>query len=132
MRFRGKKQKRGTVTVELAVVSPLMFAMLFGIIEFGWAFTVRHTMVNAAREGARIGALQGAEESDVRTKVAQLLEPMDLNSRVTVSVDWGTEDDPMCEVRLSVPQEDISLVGDFFGFGYGELDAYAAMRREGL
>lgn len=132
MRIRGKKQKRGTVTVELAVVSPLMFAMLFGIIEFGYAFTVRHTMVNAAREGARVGALQGAEESDVREKVSFLLGSMDLNSKVSVSIDWGDEDDPMCAVRLTVPQEDISLVGDFFGFGFGELEAFAAMRREGL
>ncbi len=132
MRIRGKKQKRGTVTVELAVVSPLMFAMLFGIIEFGYAFTVRHTMVNAAREGARVGALQGAEESDVRDKVSFLLGSMDLNSKVSVSIDWGDEDDPMCAVRLTVPQEDISLVGDFFGFGFGELEAFAAMRREGL
>ena len=49
--------RRAAAAVEMAVVTPLLLAVLFGIIEFGWLFTVQHTLVNAAREGARTGVL---------------------------------------------------------------------------
>ncbi|MFQ5806855.1 MAG: TadE/TadG family type IV pilus assembly protein, partial [Phycisphaerae bacterium] len=32
----GKRMRRGVVAVELAIVLPLLFSLLFGIIEFGW------------------------------------------------------------------------------------------------
>lgn len=55
---RERKRRRGVATVELALVALLLFAMLFGIIEFGSIFYVRHNMVQAARETARRLAVQ--------------------------------------------------------------------------
>lgn len=53
------KMERGATLVEFAVVAPLLFLLLFGVIEFGRAI-VTYTGVNtAAREGARYAATVG-------------------------------------------------------------------------
>ncbi len=133
-RRNGKKLvgwvRRGTAVVELAVVSPLMFAMLFGIIEFGWLFTVQHTMVNASREGARLGVLRGATVEEIVVQTQSFLEPMGLEDTVTINVTEATVDDPFVTVQLTVPREDVSLVGDFFGFEGGTLEGTTTMRQE--
>jgi Flp pilus assembly protein TadG len=93
--------------VELAIVSPLLFAMLFGIIEFGWLFTAQHTMVNAAREGARLGVLQGSTVEEVQQRIREFLAPMRLEDKVTMEISEATIDDPFFRVRLTVPREDV-------------------------
>lgn len=52
MRIRDEK---GIALVEFAVVSPLLFVILFGIIEFGILFYDKAMITNASREGARAG-----------------------------------------------------------------------------
>jgi Flp pilus assembly protein TadG len=135
-RLGGKKSaeqmQRGAAAVELAVVSPVLFAMLFGIIEFGWLFTVQHTMVNAAREGARLGVLQGVTLEEIQEETIQFLEPMGLEDQVTIAITEATVDDPFVTVRLTVPREDVSLVGNFFGFVGGMVEGTATMRKEGM
>jgi len=126
------KKRRGTVAVEMAVVSPVLFAILFGIIEFGWLFTVRHTLVNAAREGARAGSLEGVDTAEITDLVNDYLEPMGLNGRTTIAITEATDDDPTVTVDLSIPQEEVSLVGNFFGFDMGTIRGVAAMRKEGM
>lgn len=132
MRRKGRKLRRGAVAVELAVVSPVMLAMVFGIIEFGWLFTVRHTMVNAAREGARIGVLQGVTVGDIEDRVREYLEPMGLAGKANIDVTEATLADPTVTVVVSVPQEEVSLVGNFFGFTQGTVEGTASMRKEGV
>jgi Flp pilus assembly protein TadG len=138
-RIGGKKlaerDRRAAAVVELAVVSPLMFAMLFGIIEFGWLFTVQHTMVNAAREGARLGILEGITTAEVEARVLQFLQPMGVDDDVTMTVtnvETATPGDPFVTVSLTVPREQVSLVGNFFGFVGGTLEGSATMRKEGM
>lgn len=136
MRTGGKKHgtrmRRGAAAVELAVVSPLLFAMLFGIIEFGWLFAVQNTLVNAAREGARLGILQGVTVEEIEARTLQFLQPMGLEDRVTVEITEATPDDPFVTVRITVPREDVSLVGSFFGFVGGTVEGTATMRKEGM
>lgn len=123
---------RAAVAVEMAVVTPLMLTMLFGIIEFGWLFTVRSTMVNAAREGARLGALQGVTPSEITDRTRTYLAPMDLDGMCSVYVTEPTEADPVVNVRVSVPRSQVSLLGNFFGWTSGTIEGEAAMRREGM
>ncbi|MFO0839700.1 MAG: TadE/TadG family type IV pilus assembly protein [Phycisphaerae bacterium] len=128
----GKKQRRGAAVVEMAIVSPLLFALLFGIIEFGWLFTVQNTLLNAAREGARTGCLQGMTQTDIQTRVTQLLTPMHLQSKTTVTITDATVANPNVTVALTVPRNQVSLVGNFFGFTSGNLNATCSMRKEGM
>ncbi len=127
-----RRLRRAAVAVELAVMAPVMFAMLFGIIEFGWLFSVRNTLINSAREGARLGALQGVTVSEIEARVTTYLEPMGLDTHATIDVVEPTTDDPILTVTVRVPQADVSLVGDFFGFTMGTIEGVASMRREGM
>lgn len=127
-----KQKRRGAVAVEMAVVTPVLLAMLFGIIEFGWMFTAQHTMVNAAREGARYGALQGTTSTEIVARVQQFLQPMGLDGDVTINVTEATVADPIVTVQVTAPRDQISLVGNFFGFQGGTVEGTASMRKEGM
>lgn len=132
-RLRTRKALRlGAVAVEMAIVTPVLLAMLFGIIEFGWLFTVRSTMVNAAREGARLGALDGVTQSEIESRATELLVPMHIDDNCTVTVSMPTEADPTVTVDISAPRSSVSLVGNFFGFTSGTITGSASMRREGM
>jgi Flp pilus assembly protein TadG len=57
-RPRGRKeQDRGAVAVEFALLLPLLLLLIFGIIDFGRALNAQVTLTQAAREGARLAAL---------------------------------------------------------------------------
>lgn len=52
----------GSQIVELAVALPLLVVFVVGIFDFGSAFEVRLKIANAAREGARLGAMQPSSD----------------------------------------------------------------------
>jgi Flp pilus assembly protein TadG len=47
----------GVALVEFAIVAPLFFMLIFGVIEFGWAFYQHLDVRHGAREGARLAAV---------------------------------------------------------------------------
>lgn len=49
------RKQRGVAAVEFAIVAPLLFVLLFGIIEFSVVLFDQATITNASREGARAG-----------------------------------------------------------------------------
>ena len=53
--FMKWNDQRGGSLVEFAVIAPLLFVILFGIIEFGILFYDRAMITNASREAARAG-----------------------------------------------------------------------------
>lgn len=53
-RHRKVSNERGASAVEFALVAPLLFLLLFGIIEFGFIFNRWITITHAAREGVRL------------------------------------------------------------------------------
>ena len=50
------KNTRGAAAVEFAIVAPLLFVLIFGIIEFGAILYNKSVITNASREGARYAA----------------------------------------------------------------------------
>lgn len=50
-------KERGQGAVEFALTIPILFALVIGVIELGVAFNAYVTVTNAAREGARAGAI---------------------------------------------------------------------------
>lgn len=125
------RRRRGAAAVEMAVVMPVLFTMVFGIIEFGWMLAVQNAMVHAAREGARVGSLVGYDASDMAAKVDELLTPMGLQDKVSKTYIEATDEDPTVGVELSVQRSQISLLGNFFGFADGTMKASTYMRKEG-
>lgn len=74
--------------VEMALVLPIFFTVLLGIVEFGRAMMVGQLITNAAREGARLAIVDGTTNSDVTTYVTDfLLESANvIASDVTVTI----------------------------------------------
>lgn len=52
-----RARDRGAAVVEFALLLPLLLLLLFGIIDFGRALNAQITITQAAREGARLVAL---------------------------------------------------------------------------
>jgi hypothetical protein len=53
--FMKWNDQRGGSLVEFAIIAPLLFVILFGIIEFGILLYDQAMITNASREGARTG-----------------------------------------------------------------------------
>jgi hypothetical protein len=51
-----KEEEEGAVLVELALILPVLFALLLGITSGGQAYATKISVTEAAREGARFGA----------------------------------------------------------------------------
>jgi Flp pilus assembly protein TadG len=52
-----RQDERGAALVEFALILPVLVLFVFGIIEFGRAYSARIQLTAAVREGARAGAL---------------------------------------------------------------------------
>lgn len=52
-----RDREAGASVVEFALVVPVLFMLVFGIIEFGAAMAQKATVASAAREGARFGSV---------------------------------------------------------------------------
>ena len=120
--------RRAAAVVEFAVISPVLVALLFGMIEFGWRLMVKQTMVQASQVGARTAILPGSTDAEIRTNMMQYLVAAGLASNFSssgITITHGTAADPAETVTLSVPVANISLVG-FFGTG-GTMTAGSVM-----
>jgi Flp pilus assembly protein TadG len=75
----------GALAVETAIVLPLFFLFVFGLLEFGRCLLVADTIVGAAQEGCRAAIVPGATSSDVTTAANTVLSG-GLVSGATVTV----------------------------------------------
>ena len=57
------------MSVELALVAPLLMTLMFGIVEFGMMFHCQMQLNNMTREATRIAAI-GAQPTAVSTRLA--------------------------------------------------------------
>ena len=93
---RIKRSEEGQALVEFALVAPLLFLILFGIIQFGIAFMNSVALTDAVRAGARKAAVsRSAADPTQATKTALLGAATDLDpSKVSINVtsDWVSGD----------------------------------------
>jgi Flp pilus assembly protein TadG len=57
----------------MAIVVMLLFVVTFGILEYGWLFTKHSYVTNAARQGARVAARNGATAAQAITSAQAAL-----------------------------------------------------------
>lgn len=70
MRLRQRSGRdRGAAAVEFALVAPLLLLLIFAVIDFGRMFNQLITTTEAAREAARLAAVQPSGDIDVRMGV---------------------------------------------------------------
>jgi TadE-like protein len=76
---RWRKARRGQALVEMAVVLPIFFLLLFGLVDLGRAVFVYSSLAEGSREGARWGSVQARAFNDttrdsIETYVVELLD----------------------------------------------------------
>ena len=77
MRARGD---RGVVLVEAAFISPILFLMIFSILEFGMAFRDYLALANSTRDGARAASVYGNDiyaDYDILQEIASSSDLID-------------------------------------------------------
>jgi Flp pilus assembly protein TadG len=80
--------ERGTALVEFALAVPLIVAVLFGLVEFGYVVYAKGVITNASREGARFGVVLSTPrktEAEVQAKVQEYLTKSGFTDPVTVA-----------------------------------------------
>lgn len=78
--------------VEFALVAPVLFLIVFGIIEFGWAFSQNLDVRHGAREGARLAAVNYGTSTAIRDELCNRLSKTASGSTVSLTQVDGTED----------------------------------------
>ncbi len=131
--------ERGAAVVEMAVVTPLLLTLLFGVIEFGNSFMFRQILTNAAREGARTSAIQAtADDSAIRTAVRDAMSAVGGITIPDSAIDithWCKYSDGTPnfteKVAITVPYAGVAIFGTFFGV-WNDIIAISSMRKEGV
>jgi Flp pilus assembly protein TadG len=130
---RTRANRRGASAVEFAIVAPIFFLVVLGIIEFGRMAMVQQIITNAAREGARVGVLDNSTFTTVDTKVQQYLSAAAIKgAKVSVTPNPPSSagfDDPV-SVTVAIPFDDVSWLPSPFFIKKTTLSANAVMRRE--
>ena len=121
--------------VEFAIIAPLFFLLVFGMIEYGRMVMVQQIITNASREGARRAVLDGASAGDVETAVEDFLEQSSITgAEVTLDpADPSTAafGDPVT-VTVSIDFSEVSWLPSPMYLGGQEMAASTAMRRESV
>ena len=143
---RCRQGRRGTVTVEMALVLPIFTMLVFGIIEFGRGFMIMQLVTNAAREGCRRGIIDGSTNSDVTSYIQTFMQtsgnvPTSATSvTITVTPAAGNPSNPgnslaacssrdLVNVKVQIPFSAVQLITAKYLSGK-TLNGEASMRHE--
>lgn len=129
-RRRKGRGDRGASMVEFAIVAPLLFLMLFGIIDFGWLLNQQQDVRYGAREGARIAAttspvspLAGVDgpttTKNIVNAICERMDSADSGMRVSLQTTPSTGADvgDLATIQVWKPARDITgfftdVIGD--------------------
>jgi Flp pilus assembly protein TadG len=80
--------EHGAVAVEFAIILPFLLVLVFGIIDFGHAYYMKHVLQNSCREGARYATRYQTDDSGNRI-LPSALTPSIQNYILSTSADNG-------------------------------------------
>lgn len=83
MRPRLHERSRGQAMVEFAIAAPLVFLIILGLFDVGRLVFINNELSEAAREGARWGAVQGRAAAEFAGDDAAVSD--EVISRITVA-----------------------------------------------
>jgi Flp pilus assembly protein TadG len=136
-----KHDRRGAAAVEFAIVAPLFFLLLAGIIEFGQAFRIQHSLSNASRRGARAAAVEDSTNSQVellvRAHVANTLGVSETDVTVNITVNGlangnlaAAEQGDEVSVTVSVPFSEAGVGFFAYMFSSSDLSSTSVLEHE--
>jgi Flp pilus assembly protein TadG len=129
-RIKIESPRRGAAVVEAALVLPIFFMVVLGIIEFGRGMMVGQLVNNAARQGARDAIIDGSTNATITQNVQTLLKDTvgvkasDVTVCVTVEAGTGNPNPAndlskampkdLCRVQISVPYSKVGYIAGRF------------------
>ncbi len=130
-----RRNRRAAAAVEFAIVAPIFFLLVLGMIEYGRMVMVQQVITNASREGAREAVLDGATVADVTNTVNSYLTTGSISgATVTVAPDPLSDaefGDPVT-VTVSIPFDQVSWLPSPMYLGGRTMTASTVMRRESV
>jgi Flp pilus assembly protein TadG len=83
--------ERGQALAEFALVMPVLFLLIGGIIEFGRAWNIKQAVTDAAREGARYAVVQDGVIDTQDEVIAKIEERLALASITTSTIAFSSD-----------------------------------------
>jgi Flp pilus assembly protein TadG len=112
---RGRRIRRGESgqgLVEMAILLPLLLVLVVGVVEVASGINTYITVVNSARDGARLASKGVANDDAIRTLIVnetdRLRDPVDPNADVTID---RTTVDGVDAVKVTVCNDHSLLLG---------------------
>lgn len=126
--------RKGLMLVEAALTLPLLLLLVFGVMEYSWAFLNFQHVTNAARQGARVAARADSMSADVTREVQAVLNSQGITV-YTLAISPGDVSaldpgDPIT-VTVTVPYANLSLTGFSLLPLPGNLRSSITMAKEG-
>lgn len=132
----------GQALAEFALIMPVLFLLIAGILGFGRAYSIQQVVVDAAREGARAAVVQDSSTADSTTGVARVRHIINVRLRnaavdtttatITLAGNWRASGDSM-QVYVNVPYQ-LPLLSVLMGWATGSpnfnLHSTTTMRNE--
>lgn len=86
-----RRRSWGGAVLETILILPFLLLVVFGGVEYGYYFWVKHTLEGAGRDGCRVFIMANATVPDVQTAVDNAMRAAGLqNASYTVYVGDGT------------------------------------------
>lgn len=83
---RDRTARQGAVSIEMAIVAPVLILILFSIMEFGHVYMTINLLNGAAEKAARSGITDGATSAEVIERARTILASALPNGTVAISV----------------------------------------------
>ena len=80
------KRERGAALLETALALPMVLLVAVGIFEFGRAYQTWQVLTNAAREGARVAVLPGANDGIVTARAISYMQAGQLREAANATI----------------------------------------------
>jgi TadE-like protein len=129
-----RRNRRAAAAVEFALVAPVFFLLVLGMIEYGRMVMVQQVLTNASREGARAAVLDGAKWNEVEALVTSYLQSGSISGATCTkpsNFDTAEFGDPIT-ITVSVPFNQVSWLPSPMYLGGKTLSATTIMRRESV
>ena len=121
-----RRRRRGSEVLEAALVFPILLALAFGTVEFGYYFYVEHNLESAAREGARAAVPAGLDATQRLDAIEEAVDrvmaasgyktsdydPPEVNDdgtyiEVKVKMHWSDVNEGLKPMRMIQPKNDL-------------------------
>ncbi|HEX5104408.1 MAG TPA: TadE/TadG family type IV pilus assembly protein [Pirellulaceae bacterium] len=130
-----RRNRRAAAAVEFALVAPVFFLLILGMVEYGRMVMVQQVITNASREGARRAVLDGATTSEVQTLAKDYMTSAGVSpTGATVTVAPNPPNNAAfgeaVTVTVAIPFSQVSWLPSPMYLGGRTLTASTVMRRE--